>query len=132
MNTILRRNLFILFCTSIFLPLLSCATTAPTFAQNIDPEKPNIELLSDEQVEEWNSRPIKEWNEFFGSEAETWNPFQMKFYEDISVKALSEEEKNELMNYQDQDWEKRFGGTMETWQIHQLLFYSAILNMAVN
>jgi hypothetical protein len=128
----LKRNLFILLCSGIFLALLSCVATTPIIAQTIDPEKPNIELLSDEQIKEWNSKPIEEWNKFFGSEAETWNPFQMKFYEDVSVKALSEEEKNELMKYEDADWEKRFEGTMDTWQIHQLLFYSAILNLAVN
>lgn len=96
------------------------------------PQKPTIDLLSDEQIKEWNAKPIEEWNSFFGSEAETWNPFQMKFYEDVSVKALSEEEKEELINYQDKDWEKRFGGAMDTWKIHQLLFYSAILNLSVN
>ena len=132
MNITLKRNLFILFCTGITFTLFSCATTVPTLAQNIDSEKPNIELLSDEQIEEWNSKSIEEWNGFFGSEAETWNPLQMKFYEDVSVKALSEEEKDKLMNYQDPDWEKRFGGTIDTWQVHQLLFYSAILNLAVN
>jgi len=128
----LKRNLFVLLCTGIFLVLVSCATTSPTFAQTLDSEKPNIELLSDEQIQEWNSKPIQEWNTFFGSEAETWNPFQMKFYEDVSVKALSEEEKEELKNYQDEDWEKRFKGTIDVWQIHQLLFYSAILNLSVN
>lgn len=128
----MKRNLFVLLCTGIFWTLLSCVATTPTFAQTLDPEKPNIELLSNEQIQEWNAKPIEEWNKFFGSEAETWNPFQMKFYEDISVKALSDEQKDELINYQDEDWEKKFGGTMDTWQIHQLLFYSAILNLAVN
>lgn len=111
---------------------MSCITTSSALAQTIDPEKPKIELLSDQQIQEWNSKSIEEWNTFFGSEAETWNPFQMKFYEDVSVKALSDEEKEKLMNYQDEDWEKKFGGTMDNWQIHQLLFYSAILNLAVN
>ena len=112
---------------------LGCVSVAPTaVAQNIDPEKPKIELLSEAQIQEWNAKDIKEWNAFFGSETETWNPFQMKFYEDVSVKALSDEEKEELMNYQDADWEKRFGGAMDTWKIHQLLFYSAILNLNVN
>jgi hypothetical protein len=130
--TILKRNLFIQFFTVLFLGLLTCASVTTVVAQTLDPEKPNIELLSNEQIKEWNSKPITEWNEFFGSEAETWNPFQMKFYEDISVKALSEEEKEELMEYQDADWEKKFGGIIDTWKIHQLLFYSAILNLAVN
>ena len=128
----MKRNLFILLCTSIFLVILSCAITFPTFAQTLDPEKPTIELLSKEQIQEWNAKPIEEWNTFFGSEAETWNPFQMKFYEDVSVKALSDGEKETLMNYEDADWEKKFGGTMDTWKIHQLLFYSAILNLNVN
>ncbi|WP_338769637.1 hypothetical protein WAF17_10250 [Bernardetia sp. ABR2-2B] len=131
----MKRNLFILLFTSLLLGLvMGCASVTPVVAQTptIDPDKPNIELLSDEQIQEWNSKPIKEWNDFFGSETETWNPFQMKFYEDVSVKALSDEEKDELMNYQDEDWEKRFGGTMDTWKIHQLLFYSAILNLSVN
>ncbi|WP_338793158.1 hypothetical protein V9L05_11215 [Bernardetia sp. Wsw4-3y2] len=128
----MKRNLFILLFTSLFLCFWSCVSVTPVAAQSLDPEKPNIELLSKEQIQEWNSKPIQEWNTFFGSEAETWNPFQMKFYEDISVKALSDEEKEELMNYQDEDWEKRFGGAMDTWKIHQLLFYSAILNLAVN
>ncbi len=131
----MKQTLFILFCTSIFLTFWSCAPVVPIAAAqtiNIDPDKPNIELLSNEQIKEWNAKPIKEWNDFFGSEAETWNPFQMKFYEDISVEALSEDEKTKLMNYQDADWEKRFGGTMETWKIHHLLFYSAILNLSVN
>ncbi|WP_375559437.1 hypothetical protein ACE193_17090 [Bernardetia sp. OM2101] len=128
----MKINLFILLFTGLLLSLLGCASVTPVAAQTIDPDKPNIELLSKEQIQEWNSKPIKEWNEFFGSEAETWNPFQMKFYEDVSVKALSEEEKNELMKYEDADWEKRFGGTMDTWKIHQLLFYSAILNLSVN
>ncbi len=139
MNTTLKKNLLILLYTSIFFSLFSCASVTPTttavtpiIAQNIDSEKPNIELLSEEQIKEWNSKPIQEWNDFFGSDTELWNPFQMKFYEDVSVKALSNEEKEQLMNYQDEDWEKRFEGTMDTWKIHQLLFYSAILNLAVN
>lgn len=127
----MKRNLFILLGTVIFISLLSCVTTTAV-AQTLDPQKPTIDLLSDEQIKEWNAKPIEEWNSFFGSEAETWNPFQMKFYEDVSVKALSEEEKEELINYQDKDWEKRFGGAMDTWKIHQLLFYSAILNLSVN
>lgn len=126
----MNKNLFILLCTGIFLALLSCVT--PTFAQTLDPEKPNIELLSTEQIQEWNSKSIEDWTTFFGSEAETWNPFQMKFYEDVSVKALSDEEKSKLMNYQNADWEKRFGGAMNTWKVYQLLFYSAILNLNVN
>ena len=83
MNTILKRNLFILLFTSSFFALLSCVTATSAFSQTLDPEKPNIELLSDEQIKEWNSKPIEEWNKFFGSETETWNPFQMKFYEDM-------------------------------------------------
>ncbi|AFM04947.1 hypothetical protein Fleli_2583 [Bernardetia litoralis DSM 6794] len=128
----MKRNLFILLCTGILSTLLSCATTTSIFAQTLDSDKPSIELLSEEQIQEWNSKPIKEWNVFFGSEAETWNPFQMKFYEDISVKALSDEEKEKLMNYQKADWEKKFGSAMDTWKVHQLLFYSAILNLTVN
>ena len=128
----MKRNLFRLLVTGAFLSLLTFISITPAFSQELDAEKPTIELLSNEQIQEWNSKSIEEWNKFFGSEAETWNPFQMKFYEDVSVKALSEEEKEKLSNYQDEDWEKRFGGTMDTWQTHQLLFYSAILNLAVN
>ncbi|WP_291726277.1 hypothetical protein [Bernardetia sp.] len=128
----MKRNLFILL-TGIVFSFFGCVAITPAaVAQTLDPEKPNIELLSNEQIQEWNAKPIEEWNSFFGSKTETWNPFQMKFYEDVSVKALSEEEKEKLMNYQDADWEEKFGGTMDTWKIHQLLFYSAILNLAVN
>lgn len=108
-----------------------CLGSAFAHAQGkFDPMNPILEDLSDEEVEEWVKKDLKDWKAVMGENLEEWNPIQMEFYKQIRVMGLSPEEKKKYTDMEFEDWIVAFDGKQpDEWAVQDMLFFSAIQDL---